>query len=259
MKHILALLLFLVINLVSSQSKIIVEYDYNYAHMQGLKSFIVSDQNNAYFFFSNDPNATYKNLIENDFSSVNQYHIYAYNFGNENIFQRVYTYPKTIKPPIPKIGVEKLKNLDWKITNEFKQLLGYKVFLATTKFRGREYRVWFTKDLMYEVFPWKLKGLPGVILEFEDKDGFIKGIAKTITLNTDVEFPHKVLNFFVKNEPNVVIPFRKLVDLENEVLQEHMNQSIAALPKGAEYQVPNIRDMSLEKSFEWQEEPIKLK
>jgi len=257
MKNDINLILFLFINILYSQSKIIIEYDYNYAHMRNLKSFIVSDQKDTYFFFSNDPNSNYKNLSENNYSSVNQYHVYKYNFNNEKIYQRVITYPETLTKPIPKLASEKLENLDWKITNEFKQLLGYKVFLATTKFRGRDYKAWFTKNLAYEAFPWKLKGLPGVILEFEDKDGFIKGVAKTITLNSNDEFPNKVLKLLTIDDSNLVIPFKKLTELENEVLQENMNQAIAALPKGAQYEVPNIREMSLERSFEWKSEPVK--
>nr|MDT0525795.1 hypothetical protein [Streptomyces sp. DSM 41633] len=117
--------------------------------------------------------------------------------------------------------------------------------------------VWFTKDLSYEVFPWKLKGLPGVILEFEDKDGFIKGIAKTITLNSHDAFPNKIVKFFGQDNSSFIIPFRELIKLENEVLQDHMNQAIAALPKGTEYEVPNIREMSLERSFEWETDSVK--
>lgn len=257
MRSFFVLFLLLFINSINSQSKIIVEYDYNYAHMHDLKSFIISDKKDAYFFFSNDSNASYKNLIETDFLSVNQYHIYKYNFDNEKVSQRVITYPKTLIKAIPKLANEKLDNLDWKITSEFKNILGYKAFLATTKFRGRDYKVWFTKDLNYEIFPWKLKGLPGVILEFEDGDGFIKGIAKTITLNSNDEFPSKATKLFAIDNSSLIISFRKLTELENEVLQEHMNQAIAALPKGAQYEVPNIREMCIEKEFEWETEPKK--
>ena len=225
--------------------------------MQNIKSFIISDQTNSYYFFASDPKASYKTLVESDFTSVNPYHVYDYNYANENIYQRVYTVPQNVKQPISKIASEKLNNLNWKITNESKQILGYKAFLATTNFRGREYLVWFTKDLNIEIFPWKLKGLPGVILEFEDKDGFIKGVAKTISLNSNDEFPKKVLSYFSKNASETVMPFKKLIELENEVLQEDMNKAIAALPPGVQYEVPNIREMSLERSFEWQTEPKK--
>ena len=257
MKNILTFLLLIIFGSASSQSKIIIEYDYTFAHMSNIKSFVISDQKNSYYFFASDPSASYKKLIETDFTSVNQYHVYDYDYGNENIYQRVFIYPRQLKQPIPKIASEKLYNLNWKITNQSKQILGYKAFLATTNFRGRDYTVWFTKDLNAEIFPWKLKGLPGVILEFQDKDGFIKGIAKSISLNSKDEFPNKILSIFGKKTSETVMPFKELIQLENEVLQEDMNKSIAALPPGVKYEVPNIREMSLEISFEWQEDTKK--
>lgn len=248
----LIFLLLTIFGYLSSQSKIVIEYDYTFAHMSNLKSFVIADQNNSYYFFASDPSVSYKKLIETDFTSVNPYHVYDYDYTNENLYQRVYMYPRQLKEPIPKLASEKLINLDWKITNQTKEILGYKAFLATTNFRGRDYSVWFTRDLNAEVFPWKLKGLPGVILEFQDKDGFIRGIAKTISLNSNDEFPNKILTIFSKKNSETILPFKKLVELENQVLQEDMNKAIAALPAGVEYEVPNIREMSLETTFEWQ-------
>jgi len=252
MKNILTFLLLTVFISVSSQSKILIEYDYNFANMKNMKSFVISDQKNSYFFFANDPSATFKKLIESDFNAVNPYYVFDYDYTNENMYQRVFIVPKQLKQSLPKVASEKLNNLDWKVANQSKEILGYKAFLATTTFRGRDYLVWFTKDLNAEIFPWKLKGLPGVILEFEDREGFIKGVAKTISLNSKEEVPTKVLNVFEKKASDTIMPFKRLVELENEVLQDDMNKSIAALPPGVKYEVPNIREVSLERSFEWQ-------
>ncbi|WP_353151003.1 GLPGLI family protein [Chryseobacterium sp.] len=252
MKNILTFLLLIIFGSVYAQSKIVVEYDYTFANMRNMKSFVISDQKQSYYFFATDPAASYKKLIETDFTSMNPYYVYDYDHASENIYQRVFIIPKQFKGSLPKLASEKLENLDWKITNQSKQILGYKAFLATTSFRGRDYTVWFTKELNTEIFPWKLKGLPGVILEFEDRDGFIKGTAKTIALNSQDEFPTKILTTFAKKDSDTVMPFKKSVELENEVLQDDMNKSIAALPAGVEYEVPNIREMSLERSFEWQ-------
>ncbi|MDR6300538.1 GLPGLI family protein [Mesonia maritima] len=58
--------------------------------------------------------------------------------------------------------------INWKIYEEHKEILGYKVQKAEGYFRGRKYIVWFTKEISYPYGPWKLFGLPGVILESYD-------------------------------------------------------------------------------------------
>ncbi len=59
----------------------------------------------------------------------------------------------------------------WSIGSEKKNILGYECTLATCTFRGRDYRVWFTPEIGLSKGPWKLGGLPGLILEAETADG----------------------------------------------------------------------------------------
>ena len=51
--------------------------------------------------------------------------------------------------------------------DSFKTVAGYECHLATTHFRGRDWRVWFTLDIPLLLGPWKLSGLPGLILAAE--------------------------------------------------------------------------------------------
>ncbi|MFT4061169.1 MAG: GLPGLI family protein [Edaphocola sp.] len=62
----------------------------------------------------------------------------------------------------------------WTILNKYKYIDSFKVQQAVGVFRGREYCVWFAKDIPYPIGPWKLYGLPGVILEGNDKDHFVE-------------------------------------------------------------------------------------
>ncbi len=54
--------------------------------------------------------------------------------------------------------------------DESREIAGYKCFRAATDFRGRKWNVWYAPDLPFNAGPWKLSGLPGLILEAEDAD-----------------------------------------------------------------------------------------
>ena len=62
----------------------------------------------------------------------------------------------------------------WTIYDDEIQLLGYTAKKATTTFRGRNYTAYFTLDIPINDGPWKLFGLPGLILEAETDDGILK-------------------------------------------------------------------------------------
>ncbi len=70
--------------------------------------------------------------------------------------------------------------ISWEITNQKKKVLGYECQKATGTFRGREYTAWFTTAIPVPYGPWKLFGLPGLILEAYDKKGMIHLTAKKI-------------------------------------------------------------------------------
>ena len=57
---------------------------------------------------------------------------------------------------------------DWKITDSVKTIIGYECFMATAEFRGRRWTAWFTPEIPIQDGPWKLCGLPGLILEAYD-------------------------------------------------------------------------------------------
>lgn len=56
----------------------------------------------------------------------------------------------------------------WTLLADARQIHGYNCQKATTKYLGREYEAWYTLDIPFSNGPWKLGGLPGMILEAYD-------------------------------------------------------------------------------------------
>ena len=63
---------------------------------------------------------------------------------------------------------EPMPAIHWKISGDKANFGDLHCQKATCHFKGRDYTAWFCPDLPVRVGPWKLNGLPGVILEAHD-------------------------------------------------------------------------------------------
>ena len=61
--------------------------------------------------------------------------------------------------------------LQWSLRPEKKKILGHTCQKATVQYLGRNYTAWFATSLPISSGPWKLRGLPGLILEVSDERG----------------------------------------------------------------------------------------
>jgi len=57
---------------------------------------------------------------------------------------------------------------EWEVLPETTTILNYPCNKATARFKGRDWTVWFTTAIPRSEGPWKLCGLPGLILRAED-------------------------------------------------------------------------------------------
>lgn len=66
---------------------------------------------------------------------------------------------------------EPLAEMEWEIGDSVKTILGYECVNATTDYHGRRWIAWFATDIPISFGPWKLHGLPGLILKAEADNG----------------------------------------------------------------------------------------
>ena len=135
------------------------------------------------------------------------------------------------------ILVEKRPSINWKITKESQKILGYTCYKATTKFRGRDYIAWFSPDIPYNLGPWKLGGLPGLILKVEND--LFDYDAIRIVLNSDkIPTIPKLKNF---ENAKRKYTMTRTIEFENNWLTYLKNNFIASLPTGNRVQESPLR------------------
>lgn len=108
--------------------------------------------------------------------------------------------------------------INWTISNDTATFGGLHCQKATGHFRGRDYIVWFCPDLPVHTGPWKLNGLPGVIVDAHDTKNEVvfafDGVEKTVPSppkgqgiggNTDEKDLPQILRG-LNDDPNLIQP-----------------------------------------------------
>lgn len=76
---------------------------------------------------------------------------------------------------------EPIENIEWTLVEDTtKNVLGYNCIMATTDYHGRKWTAWFSPEIPVQAGPWKLAGLPGLILEAVADNGVYSFVATGI-------------------------------------------------------------------------------
>ncbi|MBS2213871.1 GLPGLI family protein [Carboxylicivirga mesophila] len=97
---------------------------------------------------------------------TNEYLIYEESLGRDNL-----------------VIEEQLNLFKWNTTNDRDTILEYPCKTAFAEFRGREYKALYTTDLPFTAAPWKIHGLPGVVLKVTTTDDVLSYTAETIEIS----------------------------------------------------------------------------
>lgn len=67
---------------------------------------------------------------------------------------------------------EPFSEIEWYIVEDStRMILDYQCIMATADYHGRKWTVWFTPEIPLQDGPWKLCGLPGLIMEASEPSG----------------------------------------------------------------------------------------
>lgn len=116
---------------------------------------------------------------------------------------------------------------NWNILDEIKTINNHQCRKATTTFKGRNYEVWFTFDYPTKFGPWKLNGLPGLIIIAKDEKNEVFFEATEIDeINESIDKPNtsdKVITTSVyilelqKNQKNIEERLKSMGDRNTKI------------------------------------------
>lgn len=92
-------------------------------------------------------------------------------------------------PTVTELVTDNYPELKWTITNDTKTIIGYNCKKAFCSYRGRNWEAWFAPDIAVPYGPWKLFGLPGLILEAVSdniKESYIISAVKLENSKSDI-------------------------------------------------------------------------
>jgi hypothetical protein len=171
------------------------------------------------------------------------------NFNNKSIKLR-----QTKVGPLDPFSIDDdWKTIDWKVFKNKKKIAGYNCQKAVGYFRGREYTVWFTEEIKNHYGPWKLFGLPGLIVKASDKDNVFNVEMINIEFNKErlkISPPVESLNKTLKE-------YVYYLDHSGDLIYEKLKTK--KLPKGMSIgpvtklnTIQDARNVSFEKLYEWE-------
>ena len=101
---------------------------------------------------------------------------------------------------------------------------------ATATYRGREYTAWFTAQIPVSHGPWKLRGLPGLILEVTEETGKYGFKAISLDLNPD---PNLIKENLKRPDTVGIATMQVYKKALKNKLKEWEAIMLASMPRGA--------------------------
>ena len=253
MKKILCILLFTISWVLPSQgtyrTEVTYKVNYDFDMPYSYTAKLIFNNVNAYYFEvkANTPKVEEGTKLIEEKPNIKGSYGYNTNLVTDFIFYKTLIGEQTF------LQKEKITRIPWKIDADSEgEILGYKCKKATGLFRGREYVVWFTQEIPVKFGPWKLNGLPGLILEVKDTLGEVEFTVEKIEFLKE----EKKFEFDFPKEKNdyPVITLKDYVKKLNDDVKNKIKLIMAKLPKGTKVisksEIKEYRGAELK--YEWE-------
>lgn len=229
--YILILGTFFYLNISNAQEAVLCNYEFK------IKTEYYESIYKSSLYFTNQES---KFEIEYNFDNIISKESVYYNYSRPFFYLKFDDYKNLVV-------IDSIKDLNWILLDEEKEINSYKCKKAITTFRGRTYIAWYTEEVPCKSGPYKFTGLPGLIFYITD--------------NKNVSFELKSLkkidkyNFgFMSN--TVKENTLTLKDFENKKrkdFEDSVEKHKATLPREVESSevIMNI-DGKIELKYEWE-------
>ena len=165
------------------------------------------------------------------------------NFRNKNITFRVVT----SKFYTPKLVKDNWVNFNWEIKNKYKKIGKFNCQMAKGKYRGRIYTAWFTNEIPLSYGPWKLFGLPGLIIEASDKENDFKARLSYI------KYPKLISKKkFEQPTDGEKLTIKEFATFQKNIPKIAEEKFKSKFPRGIKMRFNKIKTNFIEKTFEWE-------
>ncbi len=107
------------------------------------------------------------------------------------------------------ICVEPIENIDWQLNDGTDTICGYPCHKAVAHFKGRTWTAWYAEDIPMDNGPWKLCGLPGLILKAADSGNDWSFTAVALTRGTSTPLYYKGKGFEPIDRKSLVAIYKR--------------------------------------------------
>ncbi|MCB9082059.1 MAG: GLPGLI family protein [Lewinellaceae bacterium] len=130
---------------------------------------------------------------------------------------------------------EKALNIRWSLQEEYKEIGGrFSCQKAIGTLRGRTYVAWFDRSIPVPLGPWKLHGLPGLLIEVEDTQQQVAFRLRSIS------YPCKIDASIHAPIEGKHVSLQEFVAIEEKVAEGYIQYLQSRMPRGAVTRITSV-------------------